>query len=109
MGLELLAITLGLSTFGSFLHGRRIAVWNDNTGSEKGTAKGACKEWVHSCIVHCLWLKAAALGINMPVSRAPTRDNIADLRSRKECQLLGSLGASWLQSVLDDFFWSLTS
>ena len=109
MGLELLAIALGLSTFGDFVRGRRVAVWSDITGSEKGTAKGACKEWDHSCIVHCLWLKAAALGIDMPVFRVPTHDNIADLPSREEYQLVRSLGASWLEPVLDDSFWSPTS
>ena len=34
MGLELLAISLGISTFGRRLHGRKVVIHSDNTGSE---------------------------------------------------------------------------
>ena len=34
MGLELLAISLGLSTFGQWLQGRRVVVHCDNSGAE---------------------------------------------------------------------------
>ena len=44
LGLELLAIALGLSSFRSMVEKRRVVVWSDNTGAEHGTDKGRCKE-----------------------------------------------------------------
>ena len=38
MGLELLAIALGLSTFGSMIRNRNVVIHSDNTGSEVRTA-----------------------------------------------------------------------
>ena len=109
MGLELLAIALRLSTFSALCAGRRVVVWSDNTGSERGAQKGTSKQWDHSAIVHCLWLKAVEIGMDMHVSRVPTHDNIADLPSREEYGLLKHLGASWTEPLLDDRFWRPSS
>ena len=54
MGLELLAIALGLSTFSEIFKGRRVWLWSDNTGSEYGTKKGSAASWDHCCIQQCL-------------------------------------------------------
>ena len=37
MGLELLAISLGLETFKELLSGRRVVIHSDNSGSEVGS------------------------------------------------------------------------
>ena len=84
LGLELLAIALGLSTFANQLQERRIHVWSDNTGSEHGTSKGRARSWDHCCIIHSLWTHALLLRLEMFVYRVPTDDNIADLPSREE-------------------------
>ena len=84
MGWELFAIALGLSSFSHLLRHRHVTVWSDDVGSERATAKGKAKQWDHTCVVHCLWLMAAKLGITMWIERVPTDDNIADLPSREQ-------------------------
>ena len=83
MGLELLAISLGLSSFEHLLKKRRVVIHSDNTGSEAACNKGTARSWDHAQLVHAQWLHAAILGINMHVIRVATDDNIADLPSRK--------------------------
>ena len=83
MGLELLAISLGLSSFEHLLKKRRVVIHSDNTGSEAACKKGTAISWDHAQLVHAQWLHAAILGINMHVIRVATDDNIADLPSRK--------------------------
>ena len=83
MGLELLAIALGLSSFSLLLQNRKVVVWSDNVGSQRSTERGRAKAWDHSCIVHVLWLEAACLQMHMHVERVPSEDNIADLPSRE--------------------------
>ena len=106
MGLELLAIALGLSTFGELLLGRNVRVWSDNTGSEHATRRGASKQFDHNCIAHCIWLVAARLKIGMQIERVATDDNIADLPSREDYRAMQALGATRFFPKLDDIFWS---
>ena len=82
MGLELLAISLGLSSFDHLLRKRRVVVHSDNTGSEAASKKGTAKYWDHAQLVHAQWLHAAMSGVDMHVIRVATDDNIADLPSR---------------------------
>ena len=105
MGLELLAIALGLCTFSEQLRGRRVLVWSDNTGSEASVKKGVAKSWDHSCIVHSVWLKAARIQADLFVQRVPALENIADLPSREEYGLLRAIGAVHYVPVLDQSFW----
>ena len=56
MGLELLAISLGLSTFGAMLKGRCVVVHSDNTGSE---VRVACWSRLHCTRV--FWLCCAGI------------------------------------------------
>lgn len=104
MGLELLAIALGLSTFAKQLRGRRVVVWSDNSGAEKALGKGTARAWDHACIVHCLWTAALRLGIELRIERVPTEENIADCPSREDYTLLHRLGAVFVQPVLDEQF-----
>ena len=104
MGLEMLSIALGLSSFQELLVGRRVVVWSDNTGAEAAAARGTAKQFDHGCLAHCLWLRAAQLGIEMYIKRVPTKDNIADLPSRGEFGLLKWMGASQKTAMLDSMF-----
>ena len=45
--LEILSISIGLSTFQSELKGRKVVVWSDNKGAEGTTRKGTAKAWDH--------------------------------------------------------------
>ena len=105
MGLELLAIALGMSTFAHHCRGRRVCFWSDNAGSEHCTRKGSAKTWDHTCIVHCLWLLAAELNMDMQIERVPTSENVADLPSREEYGLLRQLGSKFVQPHLEPSFW----
>ena len=105
MGLELLAIALGLSTFADLITNRRVFVWSDNTGSEASTRKGTAKSWDHSCVVHCLWKRAALLSADLQVERVPTQENVADLPSREEYGLMHAIGAEFVAPELHaDFY-----
>ena len=109
MGLEMLSIALGLSSFSRLLVGRKVIVWSDNTGAESAAKTGSAKQFDHACLAHCLWLRAAQLGIEMVVKRVPTKDNIADLPSRGEFALLEWMGAERQEAKLDDMFLDVAS
>ena len=40
MGLEILSICLGISTFAKEISGRNVVIWSDNKGAEHATSKG---------------------------------------------------------------------
>ena len=99
MGLELLAISLGLATFKEYIAGRNVVVHSDNTGSEVrnlcvvcmvcnrvfqvSIRRGTARSLDHAQLVHHQWLFIAEHGINLFVKRVGTKYNIADLPSRK--------------------------
>ena len=105
MSLELLALALGLSTFSRECSNKRVRVFSDNAGAEHSARRGSAREWDHCAVVHSLWHKAAQLGMNTFIERVPTKDNISDLPSREQYELLDKLGASWRKPWLDDMFW----
>ena len=43
MGLEILAIAVGLATFADELRGRKVVVWSDNTGTESASRAGTAR------------------------------------------------------------------
>ena len=104
IGLELLAIALGMSTFEELLLGRRVCIWSDNVGSERGVHKGAAKAWDHSQIIHGIWIHAVRLQAHLHILRVPTEDNIADLPSRCEYDLLERIGAAWYTPKLSNHY-----
>ena len=53
--LEVLAIAVGLSTFGELLENRRVIIFSDNVGAEGSVRKGACKAWDISMLIHEIW------------------------------------------------------
>ena len=103
MGLELLSISLGLSSFEQLLRKRRVVIHSDNTGSEAATKKGTARSWDHAQLVHAQWLHAAMLGIDMHVVRVPTDDNIADLPSRMVSRLCNCVTSSHEMSLVFSF------
>ena len=85
----------GFSSFREALRGRRVVVWSDNTCAESSVAKGRARSFDHNALVHVLWSRAAALGMEVWVERVPTECNIADDPSRERYDLLHELGAVW--------------
>ena len=108
-GLELLSIALGLSTFDKMIKGRKLHIFSDNKGAEASTRKGASRQFDHTCIVHCLWSKAAQLGIEMVIDRVPSKDNLADLPSREEYSLMHKIGAQNVEARMHPDFCSPTA
>ena len=104
LGLEMLSIALGLSSFASRITNRRIIVWSDNTGAEAAAKDGTAKAFDHACLAHCLWTRAAQLKTHMHIRRVPSKFNIADLPSREEYSLLNHLAIQRLPASLDTMF-----
>jgi hypothetical protein len=65
-------------------------------------AKGTARSWDHAQLVHAQWLHAAREHMQLWVKRVATKDNIADLPSRKAFELLKALGAIEYAAKLDD-------
>ena len=82
--LEILAISMGLSTFQELLKGRKVVVWSDNKGAEGATRKGSAKAWDHCRLVHELWLHALQNRTHVWMERVASHDNISDSPSRWE-------------------------
>jgi len=95
MGLELLAILVGLITFADILEGYDVRIWTDNAGGEGALRKGASKSTDHNLLVHGTWLFAAKHRIGMFVKRVGTKENCADDPSREDYRLLSAIGAAW--------------
>ncbi len=115
MGLELLGISLGLSTFQRQLHGRSVVIHCDNSGAEVcgsyavvgavfvavcglccvqvSVSKGSARSWDHAQLVHAQWLHVAREHMQIWVQRVDTAVNIADLPSRRDLHLLRVMGA----------------
>ena len=93
--LETLAIALGLSTFLPRLVGRNVILYGDNKGAEAAARKGSAKQFDWCKIIHGIWSLAFHGRFGLWISRVPTDDNIADLPSREEYDLLFKLGAQW--------------
>ena len=105
MGLELIAIALGLCSFSDFLVGTHIRIFSDNSGAESAARRGTAREFDHCCIAHSLWTKILHLHASVYVDRVPTEENLADLLSREEYDLLRWIGAVKVPARLDDRFY----
>ena len=86
--LETLAIALGLCTFFPLLVGRNVVLFGDNTGAEVSARKASAKHFDLCRIVHEIWSLTLCGGFGRWVERAPTDDNIADIPSREDDELL---------------------
>ena len=83
MGLELLAISLGLHSFDWLLYGQRVVVHCDNKGAEASVRRGSAVQFDRAQLVHEQWFEAARAGLSIHVQRVATNDNIADVPSRE--------------------------
>ena len=95
--------------FDRFLQRRCVRSRSDAAGAEAVTSRGSSKEWDYSCLVNCLWIKAAQQRIASRVDRVPSKFKIADLPSREEYSLLAELRAARAPPALDDAFWKPTA
>ena len=104
MGLELLGIALGLTTFASQLKHRKLVIHCDNTGAEVAFSlpvvaracsrvvqvavrKGTARAHDHAQLCHEQWLRLANLRAHAWVVRVDTDYNVADLPSREACYI----------------------
>ena len=109
MGLEILAVVLGLCTFRDKLSGHLVRVWEDNAGAEGSIATGGSKASDHNLLVHAIWFMAAKYGFGLWVERVCSEDNIADNPSREDHNLLRQLGAIWCPPYLPVELWQPTA
>ena len=105
MGLELLAVLVGMITFKERLRGKVVRIWEDNKGAEGALRKSSSKSDDHNLIVHGVWLFAACNNFSIWVERVPSHENIADEPSRECYQLLEAMGATWVRPVLHNNLW----
>ena len=104
MALESIAIALGLSTFASELAGRKVVVYNDNKAAEAASRKGTARCWDHCEIVHDIWTHALLNRSFLWIERVSSKDNISDLPSREQYQLMESIGAVWRSPAISTIF-----
>ena len=67
MGLELLAISLGLHSFDWLLYGQRVVIHCDNKGAEASVRRGSAVQFDHAQLVHEQWFEAARAGLSIHV------------------------------------------
>ena len=79
MGLELLAIVLGLSTFLAERRGRVLRVWTDNACGKGALKKDSSFSDDHNAIVHMTWLLDSVDNIGLFINRVPTLDHYRQL------------------------------
>ena len=101
MGLELLAISLGLSTFEELLEGRKVVIHSDNSGSEVSIRRGTARALDHAQLVHAQWFHIVRLRAEVFVKRVGTHDNIADLPSRADFGILRDMGVTEVRPQLE--------
>ena len=106
MGLELVSIALGLSTFQQECSGRKVIVHSDNTGAEATTRKGSAKTFDHADILHEVWTHAVLNHMALWITRVATEVNIADAPSRMDYKALQSVGAEFKVPRLEEKYWA---
>ena len=113
MTLEILAISVGLSTFADELRGRKVVVFSDNRGAEVGSVlrlsqfprvlpmlsalQAASRNGRAKCVDHCgliheIWTHCFLNGTYLWIERVPSSHNISDLPSREDYGLVEELG-----------------
>ena len=102
MGLEILAIAVGLATFANELRGRKVVVWSDNTGAESASRKGTARSWDHAVMIHDIWSMALRNNTAVWIERVGSDDNLSDLPSRESYLLMGALHGQWRAPLLPE-------
>lgn len=78
-------------------------LFGDNTGAEVSTRKGSAKQFDLCRIIHEIWSLALCGGFGLWIERVPTDENIADLPSREDYELLRKLDAQWWEPKIVEF------
>lgn len=100
MGLEILAVLVGLCTFAPQLVGKVARIWEDNSGAEGSLSKGSAVSVDHNWLVHSAWLLAAKWGFGVWVERVQSHYNVADLPSRESYKALEAIGCRQVRAVV---------
>ena len=77
MGLEIMAIMLGVEAFKEQMKGKLLRIWTDNSGGEHSLRQGSSRTNDYNALVHHFWLTCQKLNIDVDIRRVPTADNIA--------------------------------
>ena len=109
MGLELLSIALGLSTFQEECKGRRVVVYSDNKGAEGAVGRATAKAFDHCCLVNAMWTHALLNHMFLWIERVDTHDNLADLPSRQSYCALNGVNAGFRAPRLSDLYVSISA
>ena len=67
--------------------------------------RGSAVCWDHAQLVHEQWTHAATQGLSLHIVRVATDDNIADLPSRGEVEVLSRAGGVQVDPVLWECYW----
>ena len=103
--LEILAISVGLSTFADLLEGREVVVYSDNVGAEASVRKGSSSAQDQCKLIHEIWSLALTLKLHLWIVRVPSDDNISDEPSREVYGTVrDQLKASWRAPKLAKLF-----
>ncbi len=86
MSLEVLAISVGLSTFVHELMHRSVIVYSDNSGAEAAVRQGTAKAFDHCLLIHeiwtlvclCVWVQMCVFGCGLCVSGVVAQDQRLD-------------------------------
>ena len=105
MGLELLAVLIGIATFMPQLRHCAVQIWEDNQGGECALTKACARASDHNLLVHATWLLAARGGIALWIERVASEDNVSDEPSRGEMTAMAALDATWHAPVLPRQIW----
>ncbi len=84
-------------------------VFSDNVGAEIASSEGTARAWDYARVVHCIWLHAATIRAQLWIVRVPSDDNISDLPSREEYELIEYLGAKFKRPELASPTWNVES
>ena len=74
------------------------------SGAEHGTAKGSARAFDHNALIHNVWMQALLHHFALWVYRVPTDDNLSDLPSRCEYELIHELGAVWHDPCIAELY-----
>ena len=75
-------------------------------GAKHGTAKSSAKAFDHNALIHNVWMQALEQHFGLWVYRVPTDDNLSDLPSRGEYELLKEIGAVWHEPCMAELYLS---
>ena len=82
-----------------------MVVFSYNKGAEAAARKGTAKSWDHCEIIHKIWTMAFEIGAHVWIERVASAENISDLPSRTDYDLLyHEFGAQWREPVIGRLF-----